>query len=1209
MAFSTALLLWLAGYYLYHFRLAPVVSQTEVASFERKYNKQHDELQSELKDVVSIVESTDDEDEQFRKITSLAKNDPNDYFYFRDDTLRVWTSNSIPLPHTWSDSIVDSEVVRLANGWYSLATEFSDSGICAGLFLIKSQFPYENEDLVNEFSPELSTSLYGEIHFEDSGLPVHNKAGERIFSVQSDPQSRENEHLEILIFFCYLLSILIFLQLLINAFEKLLNRNPIILIAIPAIIVVSRYIWLWSEFNGIFGDFELFNPELFASSTLAPSLGDLIINVSIFYFLVHFLLRRTKNWFKEGNRRLKLVFFLVPLFLISFITALQINDIINSLVFNSKISFDLEKLFDLTAYSVLSITIIGASFYAYFKLIQYIIIQLRKNGFELNKLAFLWTVTSGIYILFDQFRFDHSLLTSFWPIILSGSLLWFEYREKTIKFFHVISMIAFISFYAAHILQDYSEMNERNIRELLAEHISKDKDPTSELDYDNAQRKLLRDSVLLDYLNTEDFYQRGFNEEMQEKYFDKLTEKYDLQFYLFDSNKSLLYDFRSYTTREFNRQQEIIDESGTKSGICENLYFVKDFADKLNYIAELPIVVDDSIVGYLFSEFRSKKFPEDLGLPSLLLDSRVHTIEQLKNYSMAKYADKVLVTSKGDFNYPTLSTSWIEKTNRFCVKEEYSHYIYEEEPGYITVISRPVTSSLVLLTSFSYLLIIFGVLLLVPLAYEQLQKGVSFRSIKLNVRIQVVLVGLTLTTLVAFAIGAGTFVVQQKYESNKDLIKEKIGSVSTELEGKLKKYEELKALDSYYLEYLLQKFSIVFVTDINLYNKQGQLLASSQPKIFSKGLLSEQMNANAYQAIHLENKKEFINEEQIGRLNYLSAYTAFRNQKGEYLAYLNVQYISRQDELESQISGFLLAIINIMVLMLTISTILSITISNNLTRPLKAIQERLKTVQIGSVSKPIEYEGTDEIGELVKEYNKMVDELQKNAEKLAKSERESAWREMAKQVAHEIKNPLTPMKLSIQHLKRSVNVSDEDSKEKLDKVSNSLIEQIDALTQIANEFSNFAKMPKAEEAELNLVDVVKSAAAVFSEDDQYEFEVDIPMSEAMIWADKDLLLRVFNNLIKNATQAIPVGEEGKVKIGMSQENGGYKVWVKDNGVGIKEEEQERIFVPYFTTKSTGTGLGLAMSKQIVEGMAGEIWFESKVGEGTTFYVSFPKYER
>ena len=500
---------------------------------------------------------------------------------------------------------------------------------------------------------------------------------------------------------------------------------------------------------------------------------------------------------------------------------------------------------------------------------------------------------------------------------------------------------------------------------------------------------------------------------------------------------------------------------------------------------------------------------------------------------------------------------------------------------------------------------------MIPLVFKQLQSEISFRNIKFNVKIQTVLIGLILATLIVFAMGAWTFVEQQYEEGNKGLIKEKITSVKIEVESKLKDAELLTHELSSYLEYLLKKFSRVFLTDINLFTLQGDLLASSQPNIYNKGLLSEKMNPDAFHEMHCAKSSEFVHQEQVGELNYLSAYMPFFNKKGEILAYLNVQYISRQGELESQLSAFLLAIINIMVLMLALSTILAITVSNRLTRPLKYIQESLKSVQIGSVSKPILYSGTDEIGELVKEYNKKVEELQINAEQLAKSERESAWREMAKQVAHEIKNPLTPMKLSIQHLKRSINLADEESKEKMERMTSSLIEQIDALSQIANAFSNFAKMPKANEVELDLIEILKNSIAVFEDQDEYDLALILDQKkEAIIWADKNLLLRVFNNLIKNATQAIrnvkAQGRKGNIRIELEETADYFVVMIKDNGIGISDEQKEKIFVPYFTTKSTGTGLGLAMSQQIIENLGGKIWFESVAEEGATFYISFKK---
>ena len=322
----------------------------------------------------------------------------------------------------------------------------------------------------------------------------------KVFSIVPLEEVERNQTLELIIFGLYLMGFIILLQLFINAFQRLLIKQPVTLIAFPILIVGIRYISLKGNWFSFFSDFELFDPVLFASSELAPSLGDFIINIAIFYFLVHFLLKRTRNWFEKGNLRLKLVVFVVPLFLTSFYVAFQINEIIYSLVYNSKISFDLQLLFDLNIYSFISIGLIGVSFYVYFKLIQYIIKQLKKSKFELNRLAFLWVITSFVYILLDQFYFDQTLLTSFWPIFLSGSLLWFHFKEKDYKFAHVISMLAFIAFYASYILQGYSEDKEKEIRKIQAKNFAEDKDFPTEIDYAELEKRMIEDRYILPIL-------------------------------------------------------------------------------------------------------------------------------------------------------------------------------------------------------------------------------------------------------------------------------------------------------------------------------------------------------------------------------------------------------------------------------------------------------------------------------------------------------------------------------------------------------------------------------------------------------------------------------------------------------------------------------------------------------------------------------------
>jgi two-component system, NtrC family, nitrogen regulation sensor histidine kinase NtrY len=1207
---TAGFLLWALGFYLYHYELKYRINENDVKEFELAFQEKCASLEATLKEFLVGIENRETETERIEFAEGLADKTKIQFFIYDNDSLTLWTSNRVPISSVRDTNIADGNIVLLPNGWYKFEHIVAGDRLYVASMLIKHEYYHENEDLINTFSSHLLPNFKGNLNVEDVGYPVHNKYGKRIFSIAPLDEDEKNVYLELTIFFCYLVAFLILVQLLINAFQRLLIARPIILVIFPAAIVALRYAWLKSGWLGPFEKFELFSPELFASETV-PSLGDLIINVSIFYLLIHFLLKRTRNWFKEGRKRLKLVVFVVPLFFLSFLVAFEINSTIKVLVNDSQIKFDLERLFDLNVYSFVSIALIGAVFFTYFRMIQYIIIQFKKSEFEWNRLAFLWVLTSLVYAAIDQVISDHSILTSFWPVFMSGSLLWFQYRETEYKFIHVISILAFVAFYAAFILKEYTDNRENEIRKSLAEFIADDRDETAEFDHYEVEEELRQNNFLVPYFEGK-FNQKKLQAELESGPFRRLADKYDLTFYLFRKDRQMVEDFKNYEMKDYNSLVQVIRDSGPHLDSVDHLYYIKNYTQKLTYISHFTVIANDSLYGHLFTEMQSKKFPEDVGLPSLLLDEPAKFSDQLKNYSIAKYVEDKLVNHKGEFSYPLKAAAPFDAKQGFRIIDGYSHYFLQSEAGHKTILSRKLSSGFALFTSFSYLLIIFGVLLLFPLGYKQLQSEISFRNIKFNVKIQTVLIGLILVSLISFGIGAGTFVERQHHESNIGLIKEKMESVKMELENKLREEKILRVELADYLEFLLKKFSRIFFTDMNLYTIEGDLLASSQPDIYTKGLVSRKMEPDAYLQVHWKQKSVFVQQERIGKLRYLSGYSPVFNKRGDLLAYLNVQYISKQDELEQQISNFLLAIINIMVLMLALSTILAITISNRLTRPLKYIQDSLRNVQIGSLSKPIQYSGSDEIGELVKEYNKKVEELQVNAEQLARSERESAWREMAKQVAHEIKNPLTPMKLSIQHLKRSVNFADEESKEKLDRVTKSLIEQIDALTQIANEFSNFAKMPKANEYKVDLADILRNSAAVFEDEEEHDFIFNVdPKMSAMIWADKDLLLRVFNNLFTNALQAIrnaeaETNERGVVEVNLEEAADYYIVRVRDNGVGIPEAEKDKIFVPYFTTKSTGTGLGLAMSKQIVENLNGKIWFESEVGVGTTFFVSFNK---
>jgi nitrogen fixation/metabolism regulation signal transduction histidine kinase len=326
------------------------------------------------------------------------------------------------------------------------------------------------------------------------------------------------------------------------------------------------------------------------------------------------------------------------------------------------------------------------------------------------------------------------------------------------------------------------------------------------------------------------------------------------------------------------------------------------------------------------------------------------------------------------------------------------------------------------------------------------------------------------------------------------------------------------------------------------------------------------------------------------------------NGKNEALGYLNIQHFNKQRDFERQIQSFLVSIMNIFILLLTGAIIISLLVSNRLVQPLKQLQLKVKAINFGKRNQHIVYASRDEISTVVDAYNNKLDELEEAIKQLKSNERESAWREMAKQVAHEIKNPLTPIKLSVQQLLRVYDANDPESKLKIEVVVKAIIEQIDNLVKIANDFSLFAQLPVPIKKETDLILLIKNILPMFLSYNNIKITVESSLEKCFVNIDKDQWLQVFNNLIKNAAQACSDMKKPIIQIYVRTDKQMVIIEIKDNGCGIPPDQIEKIFTPHFTTKSTGSGIGLSLTKQIIENHDGQISFISTVNKGTTFTI-------
>ncbi|NRB59468.1 MAG: GHKL domain-containing protein [Winogradskyella sp.] len=391
---------------------------------------------------------------------------------------------------------------------------------------------------------------------------------------------------------------------------------------------------------------------------------------------------------------------------------------------------------------------------------------------------------------------------------------------------------------------------------------------------------------------------------------------------------------------------------------------------------------------------------------------------------------------------------------------------------------------------------------------------------------------------------------------------------------------------------------------INLYDLEGQLLKSSKRTIqrdtTEQCLDAEILNALSNTVEH----RHVIKTNENGQV-FQSSYSYITDEKFKNLAILNLPYLENDDFLNKELNEFLLRLGYAYLAMILAAIVFAYFISKYITKSLKTISDKMNEIRLEKRNTKIQIESTsEEIETLVNSYNSMIDELEASAVELATSEREQAWREMAKQVAHEIKNPLTPMRLSVQSFQRKFNPEDDNIHQKVEEYSNTLIQQIDTMSSIASAFSNFAKMPAQKSEELNVVYIVRLALDIFNE---HYISYEALEDEIIAKFDRTQLIRVVTNLVKNGIQAMPNDKiDPRIKVKVFSENDLVKITVEDNGVGISDDTKPKIFEPKFTTKTSGMGLGLAMVKNIVETFNGSITFTSEEYKGTTFTVTFPK---
>ncbi len=574
------------------------------------------------------------------------------------------------------------------------------------------------------------------------------------------------------------------------------------------------------------------------------------------------------------------------------------------------------------------------------------------------------------------------------------------------------------------------------------------------------------------------------------------------------------------------------------------------------------------------------------------------------NYKFALYDhNKIIKTSDPKFPifyYPKVEMdenviSYSHEGNTIKAEDKLGNQLYVVEASYYNFWTILTTCILLLVLFFVF----YCIMQLLALSTRSKISARSLnltRNLNFNQKIFVSIALLLIFVMTLISISVTNVFTRTSLNTYNKNFEQSINTMSSLLEN--------DSLSSLLNEISLQKELDNFGYDFNVYDTKGKLRYTTNQTIFDKKIWTAYMNSIPLNKL-LKERNLIIQAESFNSFKYYSGYSFFESAEGERLI-LNTLNLGYRDETNQGINTFINQVSLLVFFLLIMSLMVSFLLSQNIKSTLDQLVTQIQNLDFKGYNKRINWNQQDEIGRLVKEYNDMLDKLEDNVKKLAETERAYAWREMARQIAHEVKNPLTPMKLNIQHLNKIADQRPEELPAFTKRISKSLIQQIDHLAEISSDFSFFSNISNAERHPIELSEIYKGIFSLYQHQDDLEMEM-LPLDrEVKILANDVQLNKVYINLIKNAIEATEHATRKVVKVTHTIiDDDTVEIRVQDFGTGIPEDMKSSIFEPNFTTKSSGTGLGLVISKNIIEFHGGEITFVSTQGEGTEFIFTLP----
>ena len=1064
----------------------------------------------------------------------------------------------------------------------------------------------------------LNTNLFGDYPVRLLDTPytkardIYGASGEYLFSLSNQQKSYviDSEELLLSLFLIFLAS---FLFIVYFGKKKKIPSKKVwgYSYGLFFVFVVIRLVFL-AFLSDNHSNIAIFDPTYFPELIVSHTLGDYLLNLLLISFFLWSLLLPSNSIslyrFINKSSLVKMSLLILTMVVVSYYFFYLFVSGLYAINSSPKLNFDITQNLEFNYFKLAYIFIFLLLSYNYFIVNHFIVNSIaafKKNKKQFGILMGGYTLFALLFYLCFSSRFYIPLLIHlvYVFVIYSFRVNIFARNadRKLYRYFLFFNIVC--SLVGAWVV--FESTHEKNIdsKKLTATKVFKRNGFQGEYLL-NELRKKIRDnefvkSEMLSPLSDKNLIAKKIKKTYTADFF---YDKFDIRVNVFDvqgdalyteSGKITSYDYvLKYAKNNFETEYP-------------DLYFVSrpDQQTPYMYVLIVPIMKDNVFIGDIILELRLKKAISSSIYPRLLRDGSELPVIETSNYCVY-YREKVEF-SVGDIDYNSLGELFFSQLDNMrnggIYLGEYHHLMVDMGDLNHIVVSTKSNGIKTIYANYSFLFIVWTFILLLVLiariSFDRINRVKISYSAKIqlyyNIAFFLPLVIISITIL-------GVIDSFYSKDIEKDF-KDKALQVSSYVNQQLIENDgEINQI--YNLNEKIAYLANNTKTDINLYDRNGVVVNTSQPLIFESKLMSKNINPKAYVDLIEGHKSITMVNETIGELRFQVFYASILSQydNDNVKAILSIPFFNAKEDLGSKRTALFTVVVNIFSSLFLLLLLLSYLTSNTLTEPLKLISQQMKAFSLSNKNELLKWNSDDEIGMVVKEYNHMLQKLEQSKQELEKNKKEEAWREMAKQVAHEIKNPLTPMKLSLQHMQRLLSSENEGYQKKFE----TLLHQIDTLSDIATSFSSFAKMPIPRADKFDVVKELNSILDLYRNTGKVELVEDIAIGEVLVLGDVKLMGRTFTNLITNAIQAVPSDRQAVLKVALVQEEGKVLISFQDNGSGIPPEIQKKVFVPNFSTKYSGSGLGLAVAKRGINHAGGEIWFESSI-EGTTFFISLP----